>query len=44
MEKKAKAIQYLKEINSPEAIERIYRFIYRQFLKDPIPAEKEPVK
>lgn len=43
-EKKERALRMLMEIDSPEEIARIYRFIYRQFLKTPVPAGKENVK
>lgn len=32
-EKKAQALRMLAEINSPAALNHIYRFVYRQFLK-----------
>ncbi len=43
-EKKTQALRMLTEIDSPEEIARIYRFIYRQFLKAPVPAGKENAK
>ncbi len=43
-EKKARALRYLAEIDSPATIARIYQFIYRQFLKTPVSAGKENVK
>lgn len=37
-EKKEQAIRYIAEIESPITLDRIYRYIYRQFLK---PERKE---
>jgi len=39
-EKKTRALRMLAEINSPAALNHIYRFVYRHFLK----AESQPAR